>query len=282
VLHTKSITEVLAAVRGLDLDVYSVLVVDSISHLWDSCKNAFSGRLTRIGTIPLQAWTAIKKPYKELVHLLLSLPVHVLICGRQGIDYGEDEASGELKNLGYRMRAEGETPYEPDVLLRLESFKANRKATAIPVAHVEKDRTGILAGKSIEWPTFEKVAQPLLGLLGKTQATVPSDEEVASQDAEALARHETERMQRSAALAAEFAARLTLAETFPELQRIGGELTPAVKKRFVAKDLERVRRAYAERLAKLKPATGATNARAEMPGAGDSNAPSPGAEASRT
>src|SRR5262249_14873999 len=67
VLHTKSITEVLAAVRGLDLNSYGVLVVDSISHLWDSCKNAFTGRLTRIGTIPLQAWGTIKKPYKELM-----------------------------------------------------------------------------------------------------------------------------------------------------------------------------------------------------------------------
>jgi KaiC/GvpD/RAD55 family RecA-like ATPase len=40
VLHSKAITEVLAGVRGLDLDTYGVLVVDSISHLWDSCKNA--------------------------------------------------------------------------------------------------------------------------------------------------------------------------------------------------------------------------------------------------
>src|SRR5262245_1803474 len=252
VLHSKFITEVVAAVRGLDLTAHGVLVVDSISHLWDSCKNAFSGRLTRIGTIPLQAWTAIKKPYKELMHLLLALPVHVLICGRQGIDYGEDEASGELKNLGYRMRAEGETAYEPDVLLRLESFKADRKTPAMPVAHIEKDRTGILAGKSIDWPAFETVARPLLGLLGTTQAALPSDDEVGMQDAEALARQQWERQQRSAELAGAYVARLTLAETVAALQQIGTELTLAVKQRFVPKDLDRVRRAYGSRLAKLK------------------------------
>jgi hypothetical protein len=43
----------------------------------------------------------VLKPYKELMHLLLASSLHVLICGRQGIDYGEDEASGELKSLGY-------------------------------------------------------------------------------------------------------------------------------------------------------------------------------------
>src|SRR5271165_2638042 len=33
-LYTKSITEVLAAVRDLDVAAYGVLVIDSISHLW--------------------------------------------------------------------------------------------------------------------------------------------------------------------------------------------------------------------------------------------------------
>ncbi|HTH48300.1 MAG TPA: AAA family ATPase, partial [Candidatus Limnocylindria bacterium] len=196
VLHTRSITDVLAAVRGLDPAAYGVLVVDSITHLWEACKNAYAGRLTRTGTIPLHAWGAIKKPYKELMTLLLSLPVHVLICGRQGIDYGEDAESGELTCLGYRMRAEGETAYEPDVLLRLEAQRAAGQA-AVPVAHVEKDRTGVLAGRSIAWPTFEAVALPLLGLLGPAQAAVPSDHAVGLHDAEALAREEAERAQRS-------------------------------------------------------------------------------------
>jgi hypothetical protein len=131
VLHTRSITEVLTAVQSLDAS-YGVVVVDSISHLWDSCKNAYAGKMTRTGGIPLYAWTAIKKPYRELMNLLLSLPVHVIFCGRQGIDYGEDEGTGELKQLGFRLRAEGETAYEPDVLVRLESHKANRQIAARP------------------------------------------------------------------------------------------------------------------------------------------------------
>jgi KaiC/GvpD/RAD55 family RecA-like ATPase len=60
VLHTKSITEVLAAVQALDQDRFGVLVIDSITHLWDACRNAYNGKLTRAGTIPLHAWGAIK------------------------------------------------------------------------------------------------------------------------------------------------------------------------------------------------------------------------------
>ena len=163
--------------------------------------------------------------------------MHVLICGRMGIDYAEDEASGELKNQGYKMRAEGETAYEPDVLLRLETHKPNRKALAIPTAFVEKDRTGVLAGQSIPWPTFDNVARPLLGLLGPTQVAVLSDDEVSQQDADALARQEAERAQRSAELLVQYTERFAQAEAVAALEGIAKELTPAVKAQLTGTDL---------------------------------------------
>ena len=61
-----------------------------------------------------------------------------------------------------------------------------------------------------------------------------------------------EREQRSAELAGQYLTRMGQTGTVAELQRIGGELTPAVKQRFVGKDLTRVRQAYADRLADLK------------------------------
>ncbi|HTH48299.1 MAG TPA: hypothetical protein VMB21_12370 [Candidatus Limnocylindria bacterium] len=54
-------------------------------------------------------------------------------------------------------------------------------------------------------------------------------------------------------MAAAYAARFAGAEGVGELQRIGQELTAAVKQRLVPRDLERVRRCYAQRLARLKP-----------------------------
>jgi AAA domain len=273
VLYSKSITEVVAAVKALDHETYGVLVIDSISHVWDACKNAYTGKLTKVGTIPLQGWSTIKKPYKELLHWLLSSPVHVLICGRQGNEFAEDEASGELKNVGFKMRAEGETAYEPDVLVRMEAHKASRKETAVPLAHVEKDRTGILAGQSIPWPDFDKVAKPLLGLLGTMQAAPPTDDEVRQQDADALARQEIETQEGSAELAAEYTARFAQVDAVVALERLGKLLTPEVKSRLTGKDLVRVRRAYATRLGQLKaenPAT-ETNGRVQSSANGQSS-----------
>jgi hypothetical protein len=85
-----------------------VVVIDSISPLWDACKNAFTGKLTKAGTVPLHGWIAFKKPCKDLLHRLLASPIHVLICGRQGNDFAEDEGLGELKTVGFTLRAEGE------------------------------------------------------------------------------------------------------------------------------------------------------------------------------
>ncbi len=259
VLHSRSITEVLAGVRDLDPTKHGVLIIDSITHLWDACKAAYSGRVNRNGAIPFQAWTAIKKPYRELMHFILATPMHVLLCGRQGVDYGEDEATGELKSAGYKMRAEGETAFEPDILLRLEHYKAKRNAMAVPVAHVEKDRTGILSGKSIEWPLFDNVAKPLLGLLATTQVAMPREDETTMRDAEALAREEAERERKSAELVADFTKRFLAAETATELQLIGLELTPSAKAHFTVLDLERVRKAYGTRQAQLQPANGVMN-----------------------
>jgi hypothetical protein len=265
VLHTRSIAEALAAVKGLDPDAYGVLVVDSLSHIWDSCKNSYAGRLTRAGTVPLPAWSVIKRPYRELMSLLLSLPVHVLLCGRQGNDFAEDQQSGELKNLGFKMRAEGETAYEANLLLRLEAHKAGRNKPAVVTAHVEKDRTGVLAGRSIPWPAFSNISQPLLGLLGTTQASVPSDYEVGRQDAEALARQELEQAVRSAELAAQFTAWFGQADGVGALERMGKELTAQVKGRLAAHDLARVRKAYAVRLGQLKAEDRAADGRAAVP-----------------
>ena len=185
------------------------------------------------------------------MNLLLSLHVHVLICGRMGIDYAEDEASGELKNQGYKMRAEGETAYEPDVLLCLESHKPNRKALAIPMAFVEKDRTGVLAGESIPWPTFDNVARPLLGLLGPTQVAV-SDDEVSQQDADALARPGDRTRPMLRGTAGPVHRTFRPADGVAALEGIGKELTPAVKAQLSGTDLGQIE-AYSAGLASSRP-----------------------------
>ena len=245
-LYTKSITEVLDAIKSLNAKEYGIIIIDSITHIWEAARAAYTGKETKAGTIPFHAWGKIKKPYKELINLLLSSEMHVMFCGRQGNEFEEDEESGELKKTGVKMKAEGETPYEPHILLRMEGIKNHKTREVIITAFAEKDRTGVLAGQTIAWPTFDNIVKPLLSLLGGKQAHIASDEETSVKDSERLSEDDTKRIQHSADLLKRFKARMAVCDTKEDLKIIGKELTPELKKQFTTNDVAELREAYLE------------------------------------
>lgn len=247
-LYTRSLTEVLSAVRSLSSQEYGVIVLDSVTHLWEAAIAAYGGNQTRAGTIPMHAWGKIKRPYKELMSTLLSSPMHVVICGRQGTEYATDEETEELKAVGLKMKAEGETAYEPHILIRMEAVKPKKThELATIVAYAEKDRTGVLAGRSFANPTFDTLVKPLLGLLGDTQARISTSDETAAQDAENIADEEKARIESSAKLLAEFKAKITLAADAAALKAIGNSITPQIKAQMVTSDVTELREAYQTR-----------------------------------
>lgn len=247
-LYTRSLTEVLASVKALNANEYGVIVLDSVTHLWEAAIAAYGGNQTRAGTIPMHAWGKIKKPYKDLMSFLLSSPMHVLICGRQGTEYATDEETDELKAVGVKMKAEGETPYEPHILIRMEAVKPKKtNELAQIVAYAEKDRTGVLAGRSFINPNFDTLCRPLLGLLGSTQAHMQTVDEASVADAEEIAKQDAEREKASAEKLAELSAQITLCKDAAALKAIGKGITPQVKAQMLPADVAALREKYQER-----------------------------------
>jgi hypothetical protein len=256
-IYTRALTEISAAIKGLNPTEYGVVVVDSMTHLWEAARAAYDGKQTKIGTIPMQAWGKIKKPYKDLMSFMLSSPMHIVICGRQGVEYETDEETDELKAIGVKMKAEGETPYEPHILLRMEAIKPKKtNEIATIIAYAEKDRTGVLAGRSFTNPTFETLCAPLMGLLGDTQARIATSDEDAATDAEALAKQEHEREGQSGEHLRKFTARITLADTAETLKAIGKEITPQLKSQMLPADVAALREKYQEREQQLRGGAG--------------------------
>lgn len=251
-LYTRSLTEALASVRALKVEEHGVIVLDSVTHLWEAAMAAYAGKQTSIGTIPMHAWGKIKKPYKDLMSILLSTPMHVLICGRQKTVYAEDEETEELKATGVTMRAEGETPYEPHILLRMEALRPKKtNEVASIIAYAEKDRTGVLSGRSFLNPTFDSLCKPLLGLLGDKQAAIPTSDETATQDAEVLAEQDKEREQYSANHLRNFKAFIDLVNDVKGLKAIGKDITPQVKAQMLPAHVAELREHYQQREAQL-------------------------------
>jgi hypothetical protein len=250
-METRSLTDVLTGVRTIDPATHCGVVFDSITHLWEAAQAAFTGKRTSQGGIPIEAWGRIKRPYKDLIAWILATPLHVIICGRQGneFDTGDD---GKMVKTGVKMKAEGETAYEPDVLLRMEPEK--EKGVSRLWALGEKDRTGVLAGRWIELPadqppgyTYRSLIEPLLCLVsGKEHGSIDAEGSIL-QDQEVLSREEADRSAYSAKMVEEMKARFTLAETLAALDAEGAKLTPEVKKKMLTADVTMLREAYAER-----------------------------------
>ena len=247
-LYTRSIMETITAVKGLSPDEYGIVVIDSITHLWQAAIEAYGGRQTSAGTIPMHAWGKIKKPYKELMSFLLSTPLHAIICGRQGVEYATDEETEELKAIGVKMKAEGETPYEPHILIRMEGIKPKKtNETAMIVAYAEKDRTGVLAGRSFINPTYETLCKPLLPLLGATQAHIDTLDQAAIKDADQIAEDDANRITHSANLLREWKAQVELAKSNSALREIGKLISPELKAQMTPQDVQALREAYQAR-----------------------------------
>lgn len=275
-LYTRSLTETLTEVRRLNPAEYSVVIVDSITHLWEAARNSYNGKVGPDGQIPMHAWGKIKKPYKELITYLLSSPMHFIICGRQGNEFSEDE-NGKVTHLGVKMKAEGETAYEPHILIRMEMEKGKDGHGRV-VAFAEKDRTGILSGKPIFNPTFETLVVPMLNLLGGTQAQVVSEEETTAQDVEALEEQERQREEGGARHLKKFAALINLAENTDELKEIGKKITPDLKRQMTTAQVNELRAAYQQAEKELAAGGGVQRidtSTSNMPGA---VAPPPGVE----
>jgi len=180
----------------------------------------------------------------------------VLICGRQGTEYATDEETDELKAVGVKMKAEGETPYEPHILIRMEAIKPKKSMElATIVAYAEKDRTGVLAGRSFVNPSFDSLCKPLLGLLGGTQAHMDTNDETAAKDAEAIAEQDREREANSAVLLEEWTAKIMLCKSADDLKAIGKQITPQLKAKMLPHDVTKLREKYQDKESALSGVT---------------------------
>jgi hypothetical protein len=271
-LYSRSLEEVLAAMHDLDPKTHGQIVLDSITHIWDTAIASYRGP-RQGGNIPMWAWSKIKAPYKAIMKFLIDSPYHVFILGRQANVFEEDPATGDVRNAGFKMRAEGETAYEPHICIRMWPQRVGKNAKGKDVVLkdqviacvAEKDRSGILQGHLIEWPTFDNVVKPLLGAMGTVQGVTPSEEDAAAHDVEARQKAGHDKGNASKEWTRKFQAALLGADTEKEVEAVNKKLTAEVRKKLTSEDLEICKADFFLRLDQVKGLNGQNAVDKESP-----------------
>ena len=247
-LDTRSISETLAALKTLSPAAHAVVVIDSITHLWQSVLNAAGDN------VPINKWTAAKKPNTDLMHWVVNSPYHVILCGREGtkVEQGDDP---DVTTIARKMQAEKNTQYEPDFSAHMSHLlrkgKLGKGVESDVMAFFEKDRTGILSGRTFVNPTFDTVIKPLLPYIGDAEGRIAGEDETAVRDTESIAESERERGERSAEMLRQFCAEFDLAGSVEAVKAVSAKLTPDAKKLMKSADVDALRAKYHEAEARV-------------------------------
>lgn len=138
----------------------SVLVIDSLTHVWKEFCQAYL-RAKKRSFLKFDDWGYLKgeQGWQQFTDKYINSNLHIIFCGRAGFEYdmSTDDESGKkiLEKTGIKLKAEGETGYEPDLYVLMERRMNMESKADEHIAHVIKDRSTLLDGKEFADPTFE-------------------------------------------------------------------------------------------------------------------------------
>lgn len=152
----------------------SVVVIDSVSHLWQNLCDGYLRDLnaarTRKGKgalarIPFSGWGPLKARWQEFMDTYLNSRVHVILCGRVSYDYDDVESEDgehEIRKSGTKISAEKNTGYESSLLVEMTRVEVrDAKLNADRIVHratVLGDRFNKIDAAQFDNPTFADFA----------------------------------------------------------------------------------------------------------------------------
>jgi hypothetical protein len=152
----RAFKDLIAVMNEVEKASVPVLIIDSISHVWRDLTDSYARKANK-KSLTMYDWGILKTQWKEYTDLFLNSKMHILMCGRSGYTYdqgvNEDTGKKEIIKTGTKMRVEGETGYEPDLLIEMETLTIDDKF--INRAWILKDRSDTMNGKYYDFPNFK-------------------------------------------------------------------------------------------------------------------------------
>lgn len=170
------------------VDGGNILLIDSVTHFWQEITKAYLKKNNKT-RLSLRDFIPLKEEWGVFPTLYLNSPIHIIMAGRAGYEWGEeqdDEGENKLVKTGTKMKVEGDFGYEPTLSIEMEQVRENRGkvgSTFINRAWIVKDKfdESGLKGKYFDMPTFETFL-PHIRLLNIGGVAPSIDTETSSSD----------------------------------------------------------------------------------------------------
>jgi len=195
VKESRTLADLRESMRILrEQQVSDIFIIDSISHVWEDTVEAYKRKVNR-SHLQFQDWGILKPMWKsEFSDPLVRDPYHIIMCGRAGYEYeneiNADTGKREIYKSGIKMKVEGETAYEPDILVLMERFEEilGRDKEVYRQATVIKDRSTLIDGKTFVNPDFSDFEPAIDDMLAS-----PVKREIVERDSTSLFRTEEDK-----------------------------------------------------------------------------------------
>ena len=160
-MKTRAFVSLMAGVREAVAGNH-ILLIDSITHFWQEITKAYliKNNKTRLS---LRDFIPLKEEWGVFPTLYLNSPIHIIMAGRAGYEWGEetdDEGENKLVKTGTKMKVEGDFGYEPTLSIEMELVRSRKGKTGSNYIHkawIVKDKfeSSGLEGRDFDNPTFE-------------------------------------------------------------------------------------------------------------------------------
>lgn len=176
----RSLAALSEAIRWCEEGNADILIIDSITHVWEEFMKAYLNRPDKHGKIihrsrlEFQDWGIIKPKWKEeFSNPFVLAKCHIIFTGRAGYEYTDEkneDGKREIFKSGIKMKAETETAFEPDILVLMQkkSDLISEDKKVWREAMIVKDRTNQIDGKTFRNPSFEEFYPAIKVLLDGT------------------------------------------------------------------------------------------------------------------
>jgi hypothetical protein len=187
---TRAFSDLMADGKQCEEGASDIYLIDSMTHVWRELGDAYmeklnQGRRYAKSRMDIQDIMQVKKLWQPWVDFFLNSKLHIIVCGREGNDWGyeENEETGkrDLVAVGKKMKVEGEFGYEASLMVSMSAYqnaevtlkkkggsKEKQARSIVNVATVLKDRFDLLNGAVFEMPTGEEF-MPFLERLQPTR-----------------------------------------------------------------------------------------------------------------